>query len=235
MTRIKPKSRTPDAISRGKWTGVAHPGKRPASCSDSGAAVGRVGIIGWCFLYLALIARAEAAGPVIIFIGPPGAGKTTQTRLLQKERGFALVSADDLIDQNREAFQKFRQPAIRGVEPHADPALNRLVEEKLRSLDLSKGLILDGYPASKEQGDYLVELKQKLNLPKPVVIQLEVPDAVVRKRLAQENREDVEQRLKDYHREFDFARLYFPQADIHTIDGTKSEATVAKAIQKVLP
>jgi hypothetical protein len=58
---------------------------------------------------------------------------------------------------------------------------------------------------------------------------------VVRKRLAKENREEVEQRLKDYHREFDFARLYFPQADIHQIDGAKSTASVASAIRKVLP
>jgi adenylate kinase len=192
-------------------------------------------IIGSCVLYLALALHAQAAGPLIIFIGPPGAGKTTQTQILQKDRGLALVSADDLIDQNHEVFQKFRQPAIHGMEPHADPALNQLVDEKLRSLDLSKGVILDGYPASKEQGDYLADLIQKLNLPKPVIIQLDVPDAVVRKRLAQENRDDVEQRLKDYHREFDFARLYFPQADIHKIDGTKSTAAVARAVQKAFP
>ena len=204
-----------------------------AASSDNPVA-GRRSIIGSFILYLALIAHAQAAGPLIIFIGPPGAGKTTQTRILQKDRGFALVSADDLIDQNHEAFQKFRQPAIRGMEPHADPALNQLVYEKLRSLDLSKGVILDGYPASKEQADYLVDLKQKLNLPKPVVIQLDVPDDVVRKRLAQKSRrrrataEGLSSRV-------DFAGLYFPQADIHKIDGTKSAANVARSIQKVLP
>jgi adenylate kinase family enzyme len=57
----------------------------------------------------------------------------------------------------------------------------------------------------------------------------------VQNRLAHENPLDVEQRLKDYRREFDFAHLYFPQAEIHKIDGTKSQATVARAIQKVLP
>jgi adenylate kinase len=209
--------------------------KRAGSSSILAPMPGRVGIVGWYLLYLALIAQAQAAAPLIVFIGPPGAGKTTQTRILQKERGMALVSTDDLIDQNHDAFQKFRQPAIHGMEPHADPALNQLVEAKLRSLDLSHGVILDGYPASKEQADYLVNLIQELNLPKPVVIQLDVPDAVVRKRLKQENQEDVEQRLKDYHREFDFAHVYFPQADIHKIDGTKSEATVSSAIRKALP
>jgi adenylate kinase len=148
---------------------------------------------------------------------------------------MALVSADELIEQNRQAFENSRHPTIQGVEPHVDPVLNRLVREKLGSLDLSKGVILDGYPASKEQGDYLASLKQELRLPKPVIIQLRVPDSVVRKRLKRENPEAVNQRLKDYHRELDFARLYFPQADIHDIDGTKSPAAVRKEIREVLP
>jgi len=145
---------------------------------------------------------------------------------------MALVSSDELIEQNHQAFEKFRQPTIHGVEPHLDPALNRLVEEKLGSLDLSNGVILDGYPASKEQGDYLANMRQQLNLPKPVIIHLRVPDTVVRKRLKNESPEDIEQRLKDYHRELDFARIYFPQADIHEVDGTKSPEAVAKAIRK---
>ena len=100
-------------------------------------------------------------------------------------------------------------------------------------MDLSNGVILDGYPASKEQGDYLANMRQQLNLPKPVIIHLRVPDTVVRKRLKNESPEDIEQRLKDYHRELDFARIYFPQADIHEVDGTKSPDAVAKAIRKV--
>ncbi len=147
---------------------------------------------------------------------------------------MALISADDLIDQNHQAFEKYRRPEIHGVEPRVDPVLNKLVEAKLRALDLSHGVILDGYPAAKEQGDYLRDLITRLNLPRPVIIQLVVPDGVVRKRLKSENREDVEQRLKDYHRELDFARIYFPQADIREIDGTKPPATVAKAIQSAL-
>jgi adenylate kinase len=185
-------------------------------------------------VFLMGIVRAQAAGPVIILVGPPGAGKNTQAQILQKDRRMALVSSDELIEKNRNAFEKFRQPAIHGVEPHQDPAMNKLVEEKLASLDLTNGVIFDGYPASKEQGDYLVNLREKFNLPKPAIIRLKVPDEVVLKRLKQENPQDVEQRLKDYHREFDFAQLYFPQADIHEVDGTKSAEAVAKEIQKVL-
>lgn len=105
---------------------------------------------GACILCSALIASAQTAGPLIIFIGPPGAGKTAQATILQKDRGMALVSSDELIEQNHQAFEKFRQPVLNGVEPHVDPALNKLVEERLSSLDLSRGVILDGYPAAKD-------------------------------------------------------------------------------------
>ena len=40
---------------------------------------------------------------------------------------------------------------------------------------------------------------------------------------------------KDCHREIDFAHIYFPQADIHIVDATKSPAVVANEIRKVLP
>ena len=96
-------------------------------------------------------------------------------------------------------------------------------------------MILDGYPASKEQGDYLADLVQKLNLPKPVIIQLRLSDQAVRKRLKNESPEDIEQGLKDYHREIDFAHVYFPQAAIHEIDASKSPEAVAEEIRKVLP
>jgi adenylate kinase family enzyme len=44
----------------------------------------------------------------------------------------------------------------------------------------------------------------------------------------------TEQELKDYHREFDLIRQYFPEADIRTADGTKPPAEVAKQIRKML-
>jgi adenylate kinase family enzyme len=97
---------------------------------------------------------------------------------------------------------------------------------------LSKGAILDGYPAAKNQGDHLTALQKKYNLSKLVVIHLRVPDDVVRERLKQQKRPDLEQELTDYHREFDFAREYF--SDIRDIDGTKKQEIVAEEIRKLL-
>ena len=190
------------------------------------------------FRYLPLVCAAvlgqAAARPVALLVGPPGSGKTTQAEILKKDLGMTVISVDDLIARNKQKFERYKQPTVQGVEPRLDPALNALVEEALKSADLSKGVVLDGYPASKTQGDYLAELRDKLKLPGTIVIHLSVPDEVVRKRLKGQKRPELEQELKDYHREFDFVRTYFPEADIRTINANKSRDKVAKEIRKIV-
>jgi adenylate kinase family enzyme len=71
------------------------------------------------------------------------------------------------------------------------------------------------------------------------VLQLEIPDGVVRKRAAVAGRQSdqpkiIEQRIKDYHREFDMISVYYPNAKIVKIDGTQSEEKMWKAIQQAL-
>ena len=187
-----------------------------------------------CLIGLAGGAIAQTAPPLVVLIGPPASGKTTQAQILQKERGMAVVSVEDLIAQHRNEFEKFRRPEIDGVEPRLDPVLNRLVEASLRAIDRSKGVILDGYPASKEQGDHLTSLVSEFQFSRPIVLQLRVSDSEVRKRARNEKAGNVEQSLKDYHRELDFAQTYFSQDHIHEIDGTKPVEKVTQEIRKAL-
>jgi hypothetical protein len=65
-------------------------------------------------------------------------------------------------------------------------------------------------------------------------LQLRVADSEVRNRASKNGSQDIEQALKDYHRELDFAQTYFPQARIHEIDGSKPTPEVAKEIRMVL-
>src|SRR5690349_2525735 len=188
----------------------------------------------FCVFAFTATVCAQSAGPLIVLIGPPASGKTTQAQILQKERGMAVISVEDLIAQNRRELERYRRPEIQGVEPRLDPALNRLVEERLRAVDRSKGVVLDGYPASKGQGDSLASLITEFHFSGPVVLQLRVADSEVRKRASKAGSPDVEQALKDYHRELDFAQTYFPQANIHEIDGSKPAPQVAKEISRVL-
>jgi len=176
---------------------------------------------------------ASAAGPVVLIIGPPGSGRTTQAEYLKRDLGMSVISVDDLIAHNHDKFQKYRIPALQGVDPHLDPALDSLVKDALIKADASKGVVLDGYPASKLQADFLTDLRRKLQLPPVTVIHLTVPDNVVISRLSGQKR-DVEQELKDYHREFDFIREYFPDANIHGVDGTRKPDDVAKEIRTLV-
>ncbi len=98
---------------------------------------------------------------------------------------------------------------------------------------------MDGYPASKDQADHLAALAAKLKLPPPIVIQIDLPDDVARERLKKRQRADdqpdlIEERLKNYLREMDMVRSYYPQANIWTINGDKSVAEVSSTIETIL-
>lgn len=205
----------------------------PSNKNDVSAGYGAR--LGFLLPWLALASQVQGAGPVVVLIGLPGSGRAVQAATLKSQRRMALISADDLIARNPQVFEKARNSAISGFDPRLDPAVNGLVEAALTRTDLSQGLVLVGYPASKAQGDYLTALREKLNLPKALVIHLVVPDDVARKRLKKERVVDIEQQLQNYHRELDFAHVYFPQADIREIDGNRKPGKVAKDIGEILP
>ena len=176
---------------------------------------------------------------IIILIGPTGAGKTTQSEYLKNRFGIPTVSADDLVRDNPDALKKYSQPGITQGTPATSPAVNQLMADRLSKMDLSKGVILDGYPATKEQADYLESMVKKLNLPSPVILHLQIPDSVARERLRKRKRADdtpeqIDRRLADYHRELEMIQSYYPAANIWTIDGTKSIEEVSGTIRSIL-
>ena len=179
-------------------------------------------------------AQAQSVQPVLILLGPPASGKSTQAALIQKRYGFGLITREQLMQDDPSLLARQKQPDIRGVEPRVDPALNNLFMKRLEKTDISKGLLLDGYPASKDHGDFLVKVLQDKGLNKPLILQLELPDDAVRKRLKNQKTEQIEQDLKDYHRETDFLSAYFPQAEIIKIDGGKKEEAVFTQIRKAI-
>jgi adenylate kinase len=176
----------------------------------------------------------ESSAPVIVLIGPPGAGKSTQAARIQKKYRFAMITREQLMQDDPALLARYKQPDIAGVEPRADPALNKLFLRRLEQTNISQGLLLDGYPATKDHADFLRQIVEQKNLARPVVLQLNVPDDVVRERLTGQSPASIERDLKDYHREMDFVAVYFPQADIVAINGNKKPKTVFRQIQQAL-
>jgi adenylate kinase len=186
-----------------------------------------------------LAAQTAAKTFVIVLIGTTGSGKTTQVGFLKSKFGIPTITVDDLIKENPAVMAKYQTRGIDPGTPQSSAAVNELVQDRLSKMDLKNGVALDGYPATKDQADHFAVILKKLGLPQPIIIQLDVPDDVDRARLKKRQREDdtpelIERRLKDYHREMDMVRSYYPEANIWTIDGTLPPAEVSKTIQAIL-
>ena len=124
------------------------------------------------------------------------------------------------------------------AEMRYDPAMSRYMRARLDKTNLSRGIVLDGFPATRTQAEDLAKMiaERKLN---PITLQLEIPDDMVRQRAAKGGRQSdrlqiIDQRIKDYHREFDTLSLYFPNAKIVKINGTQSEDKIWNAMQQAL-
>lgn len=174
-------------------------------------------------------------GPVVLIVGPPGAGKTTQAEILAKAYGLPAVTVEQLISANPDVFERIRRKGVSGIEPETDPVLNRLFEQRITQADAAKGFITAGYPSVKDHADFVAGMVKDNRLPSPIVVQLQVPEAEVRKRLAKDPKyANLDQLLKDYERELSILQLYFPNAEIHRINGRGRPAQVTKRIRDVL-
>jgi adenylate kinase len=117
--------------------------------------------------------------------------------------------------------------------------MNQLVQAKLKTIDTSKGFILDGFPATKAQADFLANLNQQGHFPLPIILQLDVPDAVARKRLANSSSPEdrgplLDQAIADYHREMGFIGLYYPKANLKQVNGNQKPVKVSQDIRAIV-
>src|SRR5678816_2416596 len=136
--------------------------------------------LAWSFL---ATAQTQSVKPCLILLGPPASGKSTQAASIQKQYGFAMITREQLLKDDPSVLARTKQPGLRGVEPRVDPALNTLFVKRLDKTDLGKGLLLDGYPSTKDHGDFFVTVARDRRLKKPLILKLDLSDDAVRQRL----------------------------------------------------
>lgn len=123
----------------------------------------------------------------LVLLGPPGAGKGTQARLLTAKFDAAHVSAGDLLRQAVADGSEWGQTAKSIMAQGAlvpDGVVIEIIEKRLRQLDCAGGYILDGFPRTLRQAEALSDVLKMLYAPLDRVISLEVSEDDLVSRLA---------------------------------------------------
>ncbi|HUX09604.1 MAG TPA: adenylate kinase [Terriglobia bacterium] len=123
---------------------------------------------------------------IFIFLGPPGAGKGTQARVAAKELGIPHISTGDIL---REAGRKKTGLGLAAKakmdkgELVPDDVMCGIVEERLGRPDCREGAILDGFPRTIAQAQFLDGILERTCLGEPMVLHINVDIESVIKRL----------------------------------------------------
>ncbi|HID34734.1 MAG TPA: adenylate kinase [Anaerolineae bacterium] len=97
----------------------------------------------------------------IVFLGPPGSGKGTQAKILEKGLGLPQVATGDLFRynlKNQTALGLLAKKYMDAGELVPDEVTIRMVEERLAREDCARGAILDGFPRNLHQAVALDEI-----------------------------------------------------------------------------
>lgn len=139
-----------------------------------------------------------------ILLGPPGAGKGTQAKMLIKKYSIPQISTGDIL---RSAVKEQSPMGIKAKQYMdegslvPDTVVIGIVEERLSKDDCSSGFILDGFPRNVGQADALAEMLDRLERKIDHVISIEVEKDELLRRVT--GRRTCRTCGKGYHIAFD--------------------------------
>lgn len=139
---------------------------------------------------------------MIILMGVAGAGKSMQGHLLAEEHGYEWVSTGELFRQL--VTGKRKQEMIEG-KLLSDKEVILLVDNTLKSMNLDKEFVLDGFPRTINQAEWLLRQTQEGRLKISAIFNFQASRKVVQDRLMKRGRQDdtesaIEKRFEEYER-----------------------------------
>ncbi len=189
----------------------------------------------------------------LIFLGPPGAGKGTQAKLLTERYGIPQLSTGDMlraaVAQATEVGKRAKAVMDAG-QLVSDEIVNEIVSDRIDQPDCAKGFILDGYPRTVPQAIALGRMLEGKGLKLDAVIELKVDEAALVKRMenrvaetiaaggvvrSDDNPEAFKRRLTEYREKTaPLSEHYAGTGQLRTVDGMAEVTTVTAEIEKIL-
>lgn len=118
----------------------------------------------------------------IILMGPPGGGKGTQAKLMEKELNVPHLSTGDMFRagiQNGTEFGLKAKSFMDKGELVPDDVTIGLINERMAKDDCKDGFILDGFPRTVPQAEALKDLLSKLGMDIEAVLYVKVSDDLI--------------------------------------------------------
>ena len=186
---------------------------------------------------------------ILIFFGPPGAGKGTQANLIANHLNIPHLSTGDILRnrllQKDELSARLKYVIDRG-QLVSDDILNEIVSYRINKHDCLKGFILDGYPRTKDQALFLNSILDSKNLKIDKIIDIKLDEKIIVKRIISrsktENRQDdkvevIMTRISRYLSETKPLSDFFKSkylSDYLVINGNQEIEKIAEDIVKIL-
>jgi len=122
----------------------------------------------------------------IVFFGPPGSGKGTQAKLLAKELNILHLSTGDILREkliDGDSLSIKLKEIMSSGNLVSDEILNQIIANKLMSEECSNGFILDGYPRTISQSEFLLSFFKSNNLILDVIFNFKIDFKIVEERI----------------------------------------------------
>ena len=181
----------------------------------------------------------------IIFFGPPGSGKGTQAKLLANELNILHLSTGDILREKLSDGDKLSiklKEVMSSGNLVSDEILNQIIANKLMSEECGNGFILDGYPRTISQSDFLVSFFKSNSLILDVIFNFKIDFKLVEERIMlrskQEQRSDdninvIKTRLDNFIEETYPVSKFFSEnysQNFFTIDASQEVSKIQKEL-----
>ncbi|GBF39049.1 adenylate kinase [Leptospira johnsonii] len=183
----------------------------------------------------------------IIFMGPPGAGKGTQAKILCDTLGIPQISTGDILRAAVKNGTQMGLEAKRYMDAGdlvPDSVVIGIIKDRLVEPDCKNGFLLDGFPRTVEQADALDKILNSEGLRIKRAINLEVPDDELLQRLlkraeiegrSDDNETTIKSRLETYNKKtLPLLDYYAAKGNLSRVNGVGNLDTVTKLIEKEL-